>query len=315
MKKWRLCVIAAVILTAVLIGGITAYLNDSDTRTDAVTLSSNLDIQLLQPAWKGENMGNVRPRQKFDKDPRVLNRSAYDVYVFLEITQPYAQDLVAQDTAGTPINADNPGGALYSYTIKDGWMQLIEPTLSDDGTGHLRASYVYAWMKNGALMPLHPGETTGPLFTEVEVVNYTKATLGDRQDITVGAYALDAAMLQDTDPNTPRTPQSMWVLLRNTYPTPTPIPTATPDPSASPGISPSAGPSTSPSAEPSLLPAVVPSASAKAIGTTGSTTSNASAVSNAAPVTTTAAPAKTYPTIEWYPVPEEDSTGSANANN
>lgn len=303
MKKWRLCAIAAVILAAVLIGGITAYLNDSDTRTDTVTLSSNLEIQLLQPSWKGESLANVRPRQKFDKDPQVLNRSSYDVYAFIEVTQPYAKDLVAQDAAGRPINADNPGGALYKYEILDGWTQLIAPTLSDDGAGNLRASFVYAWMKDGALMPLHPGEKTGPLFKQVEVVNFTKATLGERQDLTVGAYALDASVLQDTDPNAPRTPQSMWALLRNTYPTPTPAPTATPDPSASAGVSPS--PSPSASVQPTEVSEGAASGQTAAEGAVAVSNGAASAAqaSNA-----TAEPAKTYPAIEWYPVPEEDAT-------
>ena len=331
MKKWKYFAIAAVILAAVLIGGLTAYLNDSDTRTDPVTLSANLDIELLQPSWKGETLGTVRPRQRFDNDPRVLNHSAFDVYAFIEITQPYAQDLVAQDAMGKPLNADQPGGALYTYKVQDGWTLLADPILSDDGTGCLRASYVYAWTKDGELTPLHSGETTGPLFTQVEVVNYTKATLGERQDMTVGAYALDAAVLQDADPTAPKTPQTMWALLRNTYPTPTPMPSPTPESSGgpTPTSSPTPAPEPSPSTNPTdggdwVLPyagdgpAAEPTTdenpdAGEAGGNPGAGSVGNAALPNAPQPSPTPEAAKTYPALEWYPVVEESLAPTAPA--
>lgn len=221
MKKWKLFAIAAVLVAAVVVGGTAAYLNDTERHTDAVTLAGNLEIELLQPAWKGGATAGVQPHQVIEKDPRILNKSDFDVFAYLEVVMPYADDLVLQDAAGRPVNAGAPGGPLYRYDVLDGWTLLADPSFVMDG-GERRVSYVYAWMKDGAMVPLKAGEATGPLFTRVEVVNYAKATLGSRQDLTVNAYALDAAVLRDTDPTAPRTPQAMWTLLKNTYPSPSP---------------------------------------------------------------------------------------------
>ena len=221
MKKRKLWMpalaVAALALLIAAIGGAAAYLNDREAHTGSVTLAPALEIALVQPAWKG-GADSVRPNQLIDKDPRVQNKSGFDVYAFIEVTVPYVDDLVAQDAAGNPLNDGQPGGALYTYTLEPGWAAVEEPVLEADGQGGKRLRCAYAWMEDGKLTLLGAGETTGPLFTQVQVVNYSQATLGEKQRLTVSAYALDAAVSEDGNREAPRTPQAMWGLLKDTHP-------------------------------------------------------------------------------------------------
>ena len=221
MKKRKLWMpvlaVAVLALLGAAIGGAAAYLNDREAHTGRVTLAPGLEIALLQPAWKG-GTGSVQPNQLIDKDPRVQNKSGFDVYAFIEVVVPYVDDLEAQDAAGNPLNDGQPGGALYTYALEPGWAAVEEPVLEADGQGGKRLRCAYAWMEDGAMKPLAAGETTGPLFTQVQVVNYSKATLGEKQQLTVSAYALDAAVSEEGNREAPRTALAMWGLLKNTHP-------------------------------------------------------------------------------------------------
>lgn len=230
MNKKKIIIGAAVALVAalaLLIGSVTAYLNDRETQTDRITLSDNLRIELLQPAWKAGSERNVQPRQVIPKDPRVANRSDFDVFAFIEVVVPYYDDLVVQDYTGRTVNADRKGGALYNYDVKPGWEAVEEPALTRLPEGGTGVATVYAWMRDGVLTPLKSGETTDALFEALTVANYVNDRVEGAQTVTVNAYGIDAAVTRDADASAPRTPQTIWALLKNTYPEATAAPSAT----------------------------------------------------------------------------------------
>ena len=220
------------LLLALLVTGVTAYLNDSETGQDRITLSKGLRIELIEPAFNAQSLKNVQPRQVIPKDPRIVNKSDFDVYAFMEVVVPYLDDLVVQDDAGRVVSEEGKGSALYTFMSKAGWSLVKSPALLTVPGGK-GVSYVYAWMSNGALTPLKAGETTGPLFENVVVENYANGRIvGDAREITVNAFGIDASIMKDTEPAAPKSPQAIWTLLKNTYPTPTPsaAPTDTPRP-------------------------------------------------------------------------------------
>lgn len=223
MKKRKFYLTAAVLLLALLVSGVTAYLNDSETAQDRITLSDGLKIELIEPNFRPQSLSNVQPRQVIQKDPRIVNKSKFGVYAFMEVVVPYLDDLVVQDDAGRIVNESGKGGALYGFTPKPGWSLVKNPSLTLLPNGEKGVSHVYAWMSNDVLTILKAGETTGPLFETVEVENYVNGRgLESARNITVNAYGIDASISADNEPATPRTPQSIWALLKNTYPSPTP---------------------------------------------------------------------------------------------
>ena len=215
----KLYLVAAVALLALVIGGVSAYLNDSESDQDRITLSDSLKSELVEPAFKAESLKNVQPRQVINKDPRVVNRSSFDIYAFMEVVLPYFQDLVVQDATGKAVEGPAKGSVLYTYATQPGWMLVKKPLGVALPNGEKGASYVYAWMRDGKLTPLKPGATTGPLFERVEVVNYTNTRVSEgSRDITLNVFGIDASIAGDTEPGTPRTPLAIWTLLKNTYP-------------------------------------------------------------------------------------------------
>ena len=244
----KVYLVAAVLLLAVVISGVSAYLNDSETQQDRITLSDSLKIELSEPAFDGQALKNVRPRQVIPKDPRVVNHSSFDVYAYLEVVLPYFEDLVVQDALGKVVEGPGTGSVLYTYQAKAGWSLVRKPLGVALPNGEKGVSYVYAWMRGGQLTPVKPNEATGPLFEQVTVVNYTNAYVSEgSRDITVNAYGIDAAIAADTEPGTPKSPAAIWTLLKNTYPSPTPTVTPTPMPTASASPAPTGGMSPDPS--------------------------------------------------------------------
>lgn len=249
----KMYLVAAVLLLAAIISGVSAYLNDSETEQDRITLSDSLRIELTEPAFNAADLKNVQPRQVIAKDPRVTNRSGFDVYAFLEVVLPYFEDLVVQDAAGRPVEGPGKGSALYAFEAKPGWELVKKPAGVALPNGEKGVAYVYAWMSNGQLTPLKPAASTGPLFEQVTVANYTNACVSEgSRDITVNAFGIDASITGDTDPGTPRTPEAIWTLLKNTYPSPTPTLSPTPLPTAPPTPTPTAAPAPTTTAAPEV---------------------------------------------------------------
>ena len=229
MRKRLLLAGIAVMLIAMMTGGALAYLNDTDSQTDTITLADGLTIQLQQPHWDGANLKNVKPRQIIARDPQVKNLSSFDVYAFLEVIVPYFEDLQLQDYTGALI--EGKGGALYTFETNPGWKQVIAPELTRQTDGSAVMSCVYAWMRDDMLTPLGSGQTTAALFDAIEVQNFVDTGIGGRpQALSVRAYAIDASINQEDDPTAPTTPLSIWNLLRNTYSHPAPAASASPAP-------------------------------------------------------------------------------------
>lgn len=190
-SKTKNVVMALTLAALLLVGGVFAYLTDTDTQTNTFTMG-NVEIDLTEPTWDEypdeDNNGVPDPAEDIwagkviAKDPTITNTGDNDAYVYLMVSVP-KQNIVTAQADGTPNEAAVI--QLFNYTVNAGWTLLKSNTSGADEN-------VYLYAYDTALVP---GATTATaLFDEIEFVNVIEGQIASDVtfNIPVVAYAIQS---------------------------------------------------------------------------------------------------------------------------
>lgn len=192
MNKKKSIAVAIVLALVLVIGGLLAYLTDTDTKTNVFTLGDNVDI-LLTETWTAADGLNLQPGAVVTKAPSIKNGSAtVPAYVFAEIVVPcYAS---TGTTANTP---------LFTFTVNDGWTLINTPTVNATSK---TITYVYAYGTTETMSSLAGNATTSTaVFSSVtlapSLTDEQKDTASATPNIVVNAYGIQTNNLGVTAPS------------------------------------------------------------------------------------------------------------------
>ena len=174
MKKKRvkkLVLLIVAIITIVGLGGLFAYLSDTDQKTNVFTVGK-IDIELTESNWNPANAQNLLPGQPIPKNPTINNIGRNSAYVYIKVVNP-----IVQLTTGE--------GVLFNYTINSGWTQLDQVELC----GYRATTYYY----NTAL---NASASTTSLFDNVTINDYSD-NVGEEQLLDIYAYGIQSTYLED----------------------------------------------------------------------------------------------------------------------
>ena len=137
MKKKITAIALVVCLVAVaIVGGSLAYFTDTtEAKVNQFTVG-NVDIDLTEPAWKGD--ATLMPGVSFEKDPTItVGEKSQDAYVFLKMDMNKYVSLV--NLMGVDAYKNNIGGLQGDYP---GFTAFVQNLASDNA---LRAAVVDRW--------------------------------------------------------------------------------------------------------------------------------------------------------------------------
>jgi predicted ribosomally synthesized peptide with SipW-like signal peptide len=173
-SKKKISIIIAIIIAVLIVGGVSAYLTDTDNKTNVFTVGS-VKISLNEENWDELNGGDVLPGQIIQKDPTIENTGDNSAYVYIKVVEP----LVKQSSGST--------GPLFSYTTNSGWTQLSTCT-----AGKKKVTLYYY---NTALTS---GNSTTSLFNNVAIGDFDQDSfIISRKDMIITGYAIQSSYLQN----------------------------------------------------------------------------------------------------------------------
>ena len=168
IKKLTLLVVA--IIAIVGLGGLFAFLTDTDQKTNVFTVGK-IDIELTETNWNPSNGQNVLPGQPIPKNPTINNIGRNAAYVYIKVVNP-----IVELTSGE--------GVLFNYTINSGWTQLDQK----ESCGYRATTYYY----NTAL---NASSSTNALFDNVTINDYSD-NVGEEQLLDIYAYGIQSTYLE-----------------------------------------------------------------------------------------------------------------------
>ena len=169
-KVKKLIILAIAILTIVGLGGLFAYLTDTDQKTNVFTIGS-IKIELVEPNWNPSNGQNILPGQPINKNPKINNIGNNPAYVYIKVVNPI-------------VTLSTGEGPLFNYTTNSGWTQLDQV----DQCGYRATTYYY----NTAI---NPSSSTTTLFDTVTINDFT-GDIGEEQLLDIYAYGIQSTYLQ-----------------------------------------------------------------------------------------------------------------------
>lgn len=226
----------SVLLIAVMITGIFAFLTAQDSKTNVFT-TGKIDIELMETVdgttydsstEEVNAFENILPTNEVEKKPWVVNTGDNEAYIFMEIAVPLMQGAILDDENADKLNDGKPFLTTEVFTIlnengeegvNEGWELINGPimgtTPAEDKDGTLYNYYLYAYNK-----ALDPEAETPALFNTVRAANYTDSSiLGDKARIPIKAYAIQTELINVeevrkdivvTDTLTEAEMQSIW---------------------------------------------------------------------------------------------------------
>lgn len=185
-------------LAVIGVGGTLAYLTDTDTATNRFSVSSALDIELLEPSWQTTDEDangipdaaeQVVPLQSVAKDPQIRNTAGTEAWAFLEVAVPTENVRVVEEDGSLSVAENHP---LFTYETNIGWSEIESTSYYDPETKTTKRFYVWS-------EPLGVGETTGSLFDEVTLINLANGQLGGTEGKAIGTQIDVTAHAIQTD--------------------------------------------------------------------------------------------------------------------
>ena len=205
MNKKKTIAVAIVLALLLLIGGMLAYLTDTDTATNEFTIGDDVEISLSETWTPADGLG-IHPGAKITKAPSIVNDSeTTPAYVFAEIIVP-CYDSNNDGAADAPLfkllKSDDSEGT------NAGWALINTPTVN---TTSKTITYVYAYGTSSAMTtlaasPSTPKTTTStPVFSKVllepSLTVAQKATASATPNIIVNAYGIQTDNLSSNTPS------------------------------------------------------------------------------------------------------------------
>ncbi len=221
-RKLRISAVALVAVGCMLVGGLSAYFTDGDFAVNKFTTGS-ISIDLQEPNWDPDDAVNMTPEQEVRKDPQIKNDGINDAFVFMKVTVPYANVIVANDDGTkSPAKADTE---LYKYDVDTlNWTEVGQP---QKDTVAKTVTHLYAYAKNNAMTVLDPNGITSSLFDYIQFVNVIEdeGLEGTEQTVSVEAYGIQTTNLNDgktkldgNNADGKMTPAEVWNVLSTQSP-------------------------------------------------------------------------------------------------
>lgn len=118
-NRIALIILTSLLLGVLIIGGMFAYLTDTDEVTNKFTVGK-VSIDLIEPNFPGGDNGGkisegIVPNQEIDKDPKIINNGQNDAIVFLKITVPI-KNVATANPDGTLTEPKTDTGQLSKKT-------------------------------------------------------------------------------------------------------------------------------------------------------------------------------------------------------
>ena len=193
--------LAALLISAVSIGGTYAYRISGETATNTTTIG-DVSITLTEPDYPGNNSDEVKklqPHQEVPKNPQITNTGTNDAIVFLKITVPVVTDTTVD--AGRQKETHDANSKYEPVYLKDdsvptethatqfdnGWFEL---TSLEEGTDHKGTTRTYVL---GYKTKLAKNAKTTAAFDKIQLAKLLEtASARDKYNIKVEGYAIQA---------------------------------------------------------------------------------------------------------------------------
>lgn len=219
-KKTIAIVLALVVVMA--IGGISAYFTSADDATNTWTYGK-VKIDLQEPEYDKENPTdkvNTTPNLEVAKDPQILNEGKNDAYVFIKVTIPKKNVIVANQDGTRQAKALQE---LVDYQWNTNWVVVSEDTSAADYN-----TYVMAYAKDDECISLAPSERTTALFKNAAgehidtpnaegIITIKNIIEGQGLEETTLTINVEAYAIQTTDLGVDNVtaPADVWTILSN----------------------------------------------------------------------------------------------------
>ncbi len=204
-KRTTMVMAVAVLL---MIGAVSAYFTATDNVTNRWTVG-NVDIELQEPQYDAseDERTDIVPNKDLAKDPQIRNTGSNDAFVFIKVTVPKADVIVA---AQDGIQGAKQVQELFDYVINSSWV-LVE---SSEGTAS--NTYIYAYGNPTSCTVLAPDEVTGVLF-DSGTIRFKNVIEGQGLENSTLEMPVEAFGIQTTDitDNGVTAPKAVWAVLNN----------------------------------------------------------------------------------------------------
>lgn len=206
-RKLKTGVAVCAVASLAVVGSMFAYLTDTDTATNVFTMGTvTADLyengSVINSSNTGLNLTNVYPTQMIQKAPTIKNTGTNPALVFVEVTIPRANVIVAKDD-GTRIgqavtdlfvikkdNATNSDETTYNTTE---WVEI--PSAKQQTSDSTK--YVYAYRST-----LEAGKTTSAPFNYVRYANVIEGAVTGSKNISVKADVIQQENISASNPTT-----------------------------------------------------------------------------------------------------------------
>jgi hypothetical protein len=224
------------LIVTVAVSGISAYFTANDSVTNNFKVNK-VDVDLTEPEWDRvvdpdndpatpEVPVTATPNQTILKDPTVTNKGNVDQFVFLKVTVPFKNIIVAEldgtrnAAANVELftwNAENDGERnvvagedtnVALGDVNDSWTLIQREIVGDN------VEYIYAYGSASEMAALTPNSSTDALFNSVTMCN---AIEGQGLELTTVAIDIDVFAIQasDLDENATKVPARVLEIYMN----------------------------------------------------------------------------------------------------
>lgn len=206
-KASMIAALSAVLIAggALIVGGINAYLTDTETVANTFTIGE-VTIDSLEPNYPGNGSDateDLLPNEEVPKDPCIRNTGKNRIVAFEQIDIPMA-NVVITDEKGHRLPAQNvelfgfrttegAGEGRYNCVHDDKWVLISEKYLAEDNTEADINTAVKVRRIYGHNTVIEENQTTVPVFDVVRLVNIVEGQIDNSvQTILVTSYAIQA---------------------------------------------------------------------------------------------------------------------------
>lgn len=213
-RNVKFAALAAALTAVVGVGGIMAYLTDTDNAVNNFKLGK-VDIEETEPNWDPDPDG-VTPNMELEKDPTVVNKGNVDAFVFQAVSVPVA-DVVTVNEDGT--KNEKAEHELFEYTVAKEWYEIGHRDVTNGAGKVVERIHLYAYGSESAMTVLAPEDSTPAVFSTVRYINVIEGSTdnngvvldGSTQQVDVTAYGI-----QTSDINGDITdPEGVWSVYAN----------------------------------------------------------------------------------------------------
>ena len=205
-----------------------AYMTDSEVTKNIVTIG-NVDIQLTEPNYPGNNSDLVKmqqPNQETPKDPTIVSTAtatdSNDVVVFLKMTVPVVNNVTVVSNTGALTDpkpqevywfkTTNDAGTEWQNSFNTDWIEL-ETYERNNGSTQTAGTRTYVFGYKYKLEGTNATDgtprtgtsriQTSALFNKVQLKNLLEGTIasGTTESIKLQAFGIQADTLIDASGN------------------------------------------------------------------------------------------------------------------